>query len=641
MKKKTLGVLSAALSAVMLFAACNGGGCNQNFKEVYVPDMVVSTDKYDTTHIYDAVLSDKDLVKDGKSDYTIVYPAEEQSEWVKLAVEELQTFFYQATGIMLPATTDTDAKAAGKTKVLSLGRTSYVTNQDHIAEADALNNSGFIIRTDGDAVLMFGNSGYGALYAAYEFLHMQFGYKTYAKDEIAIETNVTDKKLYDFNVTDEPDFEYRLATSGEGNHDVIFASRLHAQTENNIWIPYGGKVWHNYLDVLPYDKYGAAHPDWYNSNRTNLNIGVDMEEMTDAALEQLKKDVLAYPELNQVTFTQEDGSPWGDAPINQENLAKYGTQAVEAIRFINMLTEKFEAWLEEAGINRKVRIVDFAYSHMQQAPVTVNADGSMTLMEPDLHYTGNNAIMICTSNVNAYFSLYHEQNEAAAENIQKWKQVSDTIYFWMYNANFKDYLLPFDNFSSMQANYQYAYENGAGYIMDMMQWNQVSGTDWYRLKQWLSAQLTWNVQLDVPSLINEFFAQYFKGAAPEMRKVFDSQRAWFAHLAEQDPSSVGSINTQRLHDAKYWPEGVLRGWLEGFDAAQASIESLKSTDAALYEKLSERILQETISIRYLLITLYPETFDDVQTETISLVRDCYNLGVTRSAEFVQVGESLL
>ena len=203
MKKEILNVISALMGVTMLFTACNGG-CNnkkQNFEEVYVPDMVVSSDKYDTTHVYEAQLSDKDLVKDGKSEYAIVYPENNQNEWVDLAVEELQNFFYQATGIMLPVMKDSEAKNAGRNKVLSLDSTVYVTEENK-EQAGVLNDSGFIIRTEGDAVIILGNGNYGTLYGVYEFLHIQFGYKIYAIDEIVIETGVDNKKLYDFNVTD-------------------------------------------------------------------------------------------------------------------------------------------------------------------------------------------------------------------------------------------------------------------------------------------------------------------------------------------------------------------------------------------------------------------------------------------------------
>lgn len=111
-------------------------------------------------------------------------------------------------------------------------------------------------------------------------------------------------------MTDNPDFEYRLTTSGETNNDTTFMNRLRIQNSNDLWIPLGGVVWHNYLDVLPYSEYGDEHPDWYNSTKTNLNIGVDVEEMSDAVMKQIIKDIAAYPDLNQFTFTQEDGTGW-------------------------------------------------------------------------------------------------------------------------------------------------------------------------------------------------------------------------------------------------------------------------------------------------------------------------------------------
>ena len=279
MKRKYAGFTALMMGCALLFmsacGSCNGKE-NETFKEVYIPDMVTSTDKYDTTHIYEATASDKYLVRDGATDYVIVYPEGNTDEQVTFAAQELVDLFYLATGLELPVMTDAEAKSAGKNAVLSLGKTSYLTNQEYISEVGKLNQSGYIIRTEGANVLMLGKSGSGTLYAAYEFLHMQFGFKTFAIDEIAIERNVTEKVLYNFNVTDNPDFEYRLTTSGETNNDTTFMNRLRIQNSNDLWIPLGGVVWHNYLDVLPYSEYGAEHPDWYNSTKTNLNIGVDV-----------------------------------------------------------------------------------------------------------------------------------------------------------------------------------------------------------------------------------------------------------------------------------------------------------------------------------------------------------------------------
>ena len=80
-----------------------------------------------------------------------------------------------------------------------------------------------------------------------------------------------------------------------------------------------------------------------------------------------------------------------------------------------------------------------------------------------------------------------------------------------------------------------------------------------------------SVQLDVPHLIEEWFENYFKDAASEMKSLFDEERAWFAHLAEEDPPSVGSINTKKLLNAQYWPKNLLEGWLDAIDEALSLI----------------------------------------------------------------------
>lgn len=96
MKRKYAGFTALMMGCALLFmsacGSCNGKE-NETFKEVYIPDMVTSTDKYDMTHIYEATASDKYLVRDGATDYVIVYPEGNTDEQVTFAAQELDGAF--------------------------------------------------------------------------------------------------------------------------------------------------------------------------------------------------------------------------------------------------------------------------------------------------------------------------------------------------------------------------------------------------------------------------------------------------------------------------------------------------------------------------------------------------------------------
>ena len=96
-----------------------------------------------------------------------------------------------------------------------------------------------------------------------------------------------------------------------------------------------------------------------------------------------------------------------------------------------------------------------------------------------------------------------------------------------------NYLTPYDTFNSIQGKYQFAKENNTSYVFDQGQYNQSKGTDWYRLKEFLVAELQWDVNQDMNTLIDEFFVNYFKDAAAPMMDYFKSYRAWYAYIAAE------------------------------------------------------------------------------------------------------------
>ena len=77
--------------------------------------------------------------------------------------------------------------------------------------------------------------------------------------------------------------------------------------------------------------------------------------------------------------------------------------------------------------------------------------------------------------------------------------------------------------------------NGGGgkYMFDQGQFNQSVGTDWFRLKEYLTAKLQWNVNQDMDTLIDNFFTNYFKNASVSMKNFFDSQQLHHTWLAEE------------------------------------------------------------------------------------------------------------
>ncbi len=603
-------------------------GCNGNGGKTLEVKGVAKNKQ--STHIYTVSESSDYLVKNGKSDYVIVYPDGATAEYLHHAITELQGFFKEATGITLPIVTDGEVTEGGK--YLHIGYTASATAEGFSATAKNLNNtSAYIIRNKNGSVYMVGGGNFGHLYAVYKFLELQFGYKCYASDEIVIDKDVMEEKLLNFEVTDVPDFEFRNTSHGEENYDRAFARRLRVQQEDEFLIPIAGETVHNWINIIPPSVYGVSHPEWFNSEQTQLCLTQDPEGLANEVLKNIKPYLLAYPDYTMFTYTQEDGTSWGDDAISKENYEKYGTQAVEALRFQKLLAGKIEAWLNAEYPERKLTYMDFAYSHTIKPPVVKNDDGTYTPMENDLKLPSNASIWFTTQYANHFYPMTDKINEETYDGFMKWKTVSDKMSVWVYYLNYKNYFIPFDSFRTIAQNNRFFYENGVMYIYNQHPHVLPMGSDWYRLKEWLNAQLTWDCYQDVNALYEEFFDNYFYEASDIMYEFFMQERAHFDYLSETIPDIVADIRTDKMLNSDYWPKQTLLGWLDLMDEAQKKAEVIKERDRALYEKVSERIMIESISIRYLYYKLYAGELSSAEYDAIrnGVVHDCQKIGFTR------------
>ena len=187
----------------------------------------------------------------------------------------------------------------------------------------------------------------------------------------------------------------------------------------------------------------------------------------------------------------------------------------------------------------------------------------------------------------------------------------------------------------MQNNYRFLYDRGAKYIFDQHQYNQVAGTDWYRLKGYLSSNLQWKIDSNQDELIDKFFDNYFKDASSVMKQLFDEENTWFAYLAEKyGYTGKISYTENNLVIEEYWPKGLLEGWLALIEEAYTKIEHYKKNDPNLYETLRDRINLESITFRYMQIHLYKLLYSDADSQMMikTFKEDCAALGLTQYKE---------
>ncbi len=593
-----------------------------------------------TTHIFNVSQTGKDLVTDGKSDYAIVYTPGVSDVVVK-GCQDLQYFIGLSSGCQLEVLPETEFTWSESLKVISVGETALMRAAG-LSIPEEMKSEGFRIVTKGNSVFLMGKRT-GARNAVYEFLKRVMDWECYAADEIVFTKNTT-LPLLNFDITDIPDINYRVQPYGALKDVALgfpdrqeFFRRLRYNTEDDLWMDIDGVPWHNTFAYLPPEIYKAEHPKWYSDDGLQLCYYAHGDEkeaelMFDTFMKKFISVVEKYPERDSITITHRDYDTWCTCPACRADFDKYGTDSGNMIKFCNKVSDAYEAYKAEKGIERDINICFFAYFKAENAPVRWEGNRWVPIDED----------IICRDNVFVYYapisasysvSMYEPVNRKYHEIMDKWQAVSRRTYYWIYSTNFTEYLMPFNSFNSMQENYMFGTQYSAEYLFDNAQYNIISSTGWSNLKIYLNGKLLWNCLEDSTVLTDNFFKNYYKDASVEMQKMFNYYRIHVTHL-EDDLGLGGAIN-QPIVQKKYWPHTVLKNFFQLADEAYAAIEHLKTDDPELYELLYDRICMETIPYRYLEIELYSDTFEAqaLTNAKLAFKEDTTRLSLTRFNEW--------
>lgn len=632
MKNKTNKIIATVLASFLTVATLGLAGCNVETD---------NTPKVRGTHEKTVTATNVTLSKNGQTDYVIVIDDEAKGgEVIDFAVDELRLNFFKATGANLSLKTDAEVSYTSSSKFLSIGENDLVKQAGVTYEKSDLGPAGYVIQTKGDSVFMVGATDDGSLNAVYGWLTEQFEYEYYSIGEIAIEKNYEEEKLLNVTAKERPDFDYRMPNFGEAWFSKEVARRARVNYANNVWVNFGGVDYHTSFNIVPPDVYKEAHPEWYARSGEQLCFSRDPEGLAEVVVEAMKEGFRKYPDRNIATFTQQDHNSWCDCDLCLDSLQRYGTDSAVYIKFVNRVADEVAAWAAEEFPGREIKIAMFAYQKTEEAPVVETKDGYAPIDE-SLRLHKNVALFYCPIYANYYYDFNHETNVKAATTLDKWNALSDTLFVWMYGANFRIYLAPYNNFNSMQNNYRFIYDRGAQYLFDQQQFNQTSGTDWYKLRAYVSNKMQWQIDQDQTKLINDFFDNYYKDASAAMKRLFDEENTWFAYLAEQyGYTGAVSYTYQTLLREEYWPKGLLEGWLEIIDDAYKAIDYLKTSNPSLYRTLADRINLESITFRFMQIEMYSVFYSENEVARMqqSLKEDCFNLGVRSYSEQVTINE---
>ena len=620
--KKTLLVCFLALC--MLFTACGGGtGSTVNRTPENTLNSEMHGDVEGGVHTYDIKPTGKNIIENGSTQYKVLLP-EKADETILLASKELVSFVAEGTGVSL--STVTAAEEGGK--YISLGKTALAETSGVVADLSTLGHQGFIIRTVNDNIFILGAESTGTLYGVYSYLEKELSFDWFSTSTYSLKETET-LPLNNYNATDVPDIGYRLAGYGYISNNKENMNRMRYNDGNDLIIPVDGTLWHNSFKYFPKTDYEKTHPKIYADDGSQLCYTAHGDEKELDWMIQTAADIMIdlftkNSSKNLITLSIEDTMTACTCKTCSESKAKYNADSAAIIKFLNKIAAKVSKWMEsEEGkaYARDFRILFFAYHQTNAAPVQYDeATDTFTTVDDSVVLDPHIAPYFAETNGD-YTQNYYDEGTANVEvayNMRGWSAISEELYFWSYDTNFTNYLVPYNSFGAAQDIYKFAFELGTDFIFTQGQWSQTNATTGFgTLKGYLASKLGWNVNADVEELTQRFFDGMYGDASSYVYNVYKEYRVLAAYQTDQMGYKGSRSIFMNAVQEKFWPKNLLARWIDQLYAGIDSLESLKNTNLSLYERLVKNVETELISFLYLYVELYGNVTD---LETVNLYK---------------------
>lgn len=572
-------------------------------------------------HNFNFVKTNEQIVKSGKSEYKILISESAKSDvYICFALLELREKIKESTGCLLEVVYDINEPLNGK--YLVIGETRLANIEDLGSKQTTLKKGGYVIATKDKNVFMCGANTESSMYAVMTFLKITLNFEQYFTNHYSLSKNVEVLPLYDFNVIDVPDFEYRMQSVGWIRYNDENRKRMKWTNETDWIIPVDEQkaVWHNTFNYLPPTIYKDEHPDWYsepNADQICYTAHGNAQErakmikvVADRIITLFKME--KYRNYNHISVSIQDNQNCCTCETCLKAKQKYGADSAVMIMFLNDVAKVVEEWMQTpdgASYKRDFRILFFAYHATNQPPTVFNEQsGEFEPSAPEVVCHPNVAVYFAETNGD-YTSNFHDKgtaNTQIGENMLGWGKLSREIYFWSYSTNFSHHLIPYNSFDVVQEILKFAKDQNCKFVMIQDQWIQKGGeTGFGVFKNWLHSKLEWNVNADVESLKNQFFDNYFMQASATMKKLFEEWIEWARWQKILGYEGARSVYYWALRQ-DMWPKEKLEQWINYTEQAKKEIEVNKVADPILYEKLLNHIGMEAIAFKYLMIRLYAD-----------------------------------
>lgn len=599
--KNLTKVISLLLCAVMLFALA---ACNKND---------TPTDNKPDKTAYN-------LVQNGVSEYKIVLSATATANEL-FAANELANFLNLATGAELEIVTDEEYSSSDA--IISIGNTKQAQAANAVSGQN-LATSSFVLKTVGNSLYVTADKngdGEACLYGVYQILQDAVNFRVYAADEIGYDTDNDTIPLYNYDKVYKPTFDQReLGYASIANdetykkrmrlvwHDTDVRWTLHGHTQASHFVnPDFSDTLHTEHEGMTY---GQAHPDWFDGGQLCWSAGAEMERV---AAEKLIWYIENYPQGEYIMLGQMDNTDYCSCDRCKKKMAELGINpAGMQILFLNNVIKIAEQWRAENRPEQDVKYVTFAYNGTLQPPVKKDGNGNLVAINDQVKPHEKLYIYFTPIETDFAVDLSNQRNLSVMEALNGWNALaSGRIMVYIYDINFHNYFINFNNFGTVEGMYRDYLDNGVYYMYSQGPIDTCVPC-FQEMRVFVESQLMWDIGQGYDNLVNEFMQAYYRDAAPAVRKFYELIRNRYARYYAVDDTSLGGGIYDSIGDSDIWTENLVNALGDALDDALSAVEKYKTTDNELYAKLHDRIMKEYLSVIFLKLSYYQASYTSAQ-----------------------------
>lgn len=359
--------------------------------------------------------------------------------------------------------------------------------------AEDVGEDGFSIDTDNGSLFIRSGGDKGVIYGVVTLLEKYLGVSYWAYETYDL-TPSEDIILPEIHIKETPAFRYRQSQN-YGLQDPVFKNWYRFESPGEEFID--GMWVHTFNRILPSDKYGKIHPEYYSMINGERRPGHNSQwcltnpAVFDAAVEKLDSIFKANPDLKMISVSQNDGNyTQCSCPECLAVEEHEGAISGNYIHFLNKLAERFP--------DKEFSTLAYLFT-----------------MKPPKHVKPlpNVNIMLCNIDCKREVPLTdNASGQEFVKALEGWSAISDNIFLWDYGINFDGYLTPFPNFHTMQKNIRLYKENNV--TMHFSQVNGSKGGDFSELRAYMLSKLMWDPYQDADSLMTSFLDGYYGKAGP-------------------------------------------------------------------------------------------------------------------------------